>query len=200
MMEEPWAGWYRDREGSVAVTFTVNGRRLRTRIREFDFEGDHFNALAPVAGMPSDGARYTLSDGALCDCVLEWDIPVPVDDADGRVRQATLSCLLALGRPLPDGTIDREHLALTLHFDGAAYESRRAERDFGHALAAIQQRLPEGAYLRGMSDGRESADGAGSGGDAGEDSLVAMLGPWILRSGAGQRAPGYAAGLERSPA
>ncbi|GGX05310.1 DUF6304 family protein [Streptomyces chryseus] len=147
MTGEPWAGWYRDREGSVAVHFTTDGQRLRTRIRGVDFEGDSFDALDPVAGPPSQGAGFTLSDGSLCDCVLEWDIPVPVY-ADGRVHRATLSCLLALGKPLPNGAVDREHLSLTLHFDGAAYASERAESDFEHALTVIQRQLPSGAYLR----------------------------------------------------
>ncbi|MBT2400213.1 DUF6304 family protein [Streptomyces sp. ISL-100] len=147
MTGEPWAGWYRDRKGSVAVTITADGQRLRTRIRGVDFEGDSFDALEPVAGLPSEGGGFALSGGSLCDCVLEWDIPMPVY-ADGRVHRATLSCLLALGKPLHGGAIDREHLSLTLHFDGAAYESERAEHDFEHALKVIQRRLPAGAYLR----------------------------------------------------
>ncbi|OEJ25075.1 hypothetical protein AR457_11990 [Streptomyces agglomeratus] len=147
MTGEPWAGWYRDREGSVAVRIAADGQRLRTRIRGVDFEGDSFDALDPAAGPPPEGAGFALSGGSLCDCVLEWDIPMPVY-ADGRVHRATLSCLLALGRPLPAGGLDREHLALTLHFDGAAYESERAEHDFEHALTVIQRRLPPGAYLR----------------------------------------------------
>lgn len=148
MTGEPWAGWYRDREGSVAVNFTTDGQRLRTRIRGVDFEGDSFDTLDPVAGLPPEGGGFALSGGgSLCDCILEWDIPMPVY-ADGRVHRATLSCLLTLGKRLPGGGIDREHLALTLHFDGAAYESERAENDFEHALTVIQRRLPAGAYLR----------------------------------------------------
>lgn len=149
MTGEPWAGWYRDRAGSVAVGITTDGQRLRTRIRGVDFEGDSFDALEPVEWEGGGGsAIFALSDGgSLCDCILEWDTPIPVY-ADGRVHRATLSCLLTLGRPLPTGGLDREHLALTLHFDGAAYESERAENDFEHALTVIQRRLPEGAYMR----------------------------------------------------
>ncbi|MGW0559428.1 DUF6304 family protein [Streptomyces sp. NPDC003016] len=147
MTGEPWAGWYRDREGSVAVAFTADGQRLRTRIRGVGFEGDSFDALDPVAALPADGAGFTLSGGSLCDCVFEWDIPLPVY-ADGRVHRAVLSCLLTLGRPLPSGGLDREHLALELHFGGAVYASERAENDFEHALTVIQRRLPPGAYLR----------------------------------------------------
>ncbi|MBT2527617.1 hypothetical protein J7E91_19865 [Streptomyces sp. ISL-99] len=147
MTGEPWAGWYRDREGAVAVTFAADGQRLRTRIRGVDFEGDSFAALEPVAGPQPDGAGFAPARGPLCDCILEWDIPIPVY-ADGRVHRATLSCLLTLGKRLPGGGVDRQHLALTLHFDGAAYESERAETDFEHALTVIQRRLPAGAYLR----------------------------------------------------
>ncbi|HET6860618.1 MAG TPA: DUF6304 family protein [Streptomyces sp.] len=147
MAAEAWAGWYRDRKGSDAVTLTTDGQRLSARIRGVDFEGAVFDALVPVGESPPESDLFVLADGALCDCVLEWDIPMPVY-ADGLVHRATLHCLLALGAPRPSGGIDREHLSLTLHFDGAAYASRRAEEDFEQALNVIQYRLPAGAYLR----------------------------------------------------
>lgn len=136
---EVWAGWYRDRRGAEAVAIAAHGRQLRTRIRGVEYEGATFAALQPVG-----------TDGVLSACVLEWDIPLPVD-LDGAVQRATLSCLLTLGEPLPDGSLDRADLNLTLHYGGAAYESGVAGGDFGDALARIQKQLPPGAELAALS-------------------------------------------------
>lgn len=140
MTDESWAGWYRDRQGSDAVILTTDGQQLRLRIRGVDFEGESFDALRPVAGMPPESGMFALADGVLNDCVLEWDLPFPVT-ADGEVHQATLSCLLSLRRPDP-------YLYLELRYGGAAFRSHRAESDFGAALATIQRSLPPGIRLR----------------------------------------------------
>ncbi|TQK51948.1 hypothetical protein FBY35_2370 [Streptomyces sp. SLBN-118] len=131
-----WAGWYRDRTGAEAVTIAASGRQLRTCIKGVEYEGETFAALAPV------GAH-----GVLSSCVLEWDMPLPVQ-WDGRVEHATLSCLLTLGEPSQDGgSIERADLNLTLHYGGAAYESGVAGGDFGDALGRIRGQLPAGAEL-----------------------------------------------------
>ncbi|WP_432149777.1 DUF6304 family protein [Streptomyces sp. bgisy029] len=140
MTDESWAGWYRDRGGSEAVVLTTDGQQLRIRIRGVDFEGGSFDGLAPVPGATPESGMFALADGALTDCVLEWDLPLPVR-VEGTVRQATLGCLLSLRRADPD-------LYLTLHLDGAVYESARAESDFAAALAAIQRALPDGVQLQ----------------------------------------------------
>ncbi|WP_299528927.1 DUF6304 family protein [uncultured Streptomyces sp.] len=145
MTDESWAGWYRDRDGSVAVTLSTDGRRLRLRIRGTEFTGESFDALRPTPGTPLGGGppeagAPTTADGVLTDCVLEWDLQLPVV-VDGTERRTTLSCLLSLRRADPD-------LHLALHLDGAVYESQRAERDFAAALAAIQRLLPSGVRLR----------------------------------------------------
>ncbi|MFF3391532.1 DUF6304 family protein [Streptomyces sp. NPDC002669] len=140
MTDESWAGWYRDRQGSDAVVLTTDGQQLRLRTRGIDFEGTSFDGLAPVLGAPPADDRFALVDGALSDCVLEWDLPLPVA-WDGAVHQATLSCLLSLRRP-------DSYLSLELQFGGAAYASRRAESDFASALATIQRSLPPGVRLR----------------------------------------------------
>lgn len=139
MTEESWAGWYRDGHGSEAVTLTTDGQQIRIRIRDIDFAGESFDGLGPVAGVPPEGGMFDLVDGSLSDCVLEWDIEVPVMTPDA-VRRTTLSCLLSLRRADPD-------LSLALHLDGAVYESARAESDFAAALAAIQRILPPGTRL-----------------------------------------------------
>ncbi|MET8347144.1 DUF6304 family protein [Streptomyces microflavus] len=140
MTDESWAGWYRDRNGSDAVVLTTDGQQLRIRIRGVDFAGESLDDLAPVSGTPPESGMFALADGALTDCVLEWDLPLPVLVA-GALRQATLGCLLSLRRVDPD-------LYLTLHLDGAVYESARAESDFAAALTAIQRVLPDGIQLK----------------------------------------------------
>ncbi|MFJ7490209.1 DUF6304 family protein [Streptomyces sp. NPDC097727] len=140
MTDESWAGWYRDRQGSDAVILTTDGQQLRLRTRGIDFEGKSFDGLTPVAGTPPADGLFALVDGALGDCVLEWDLPLPVL-WDESVHQATLSCLLSLRRPDP-------YLYLELQFGGAAYRSHRAESDFASALATIQRALPPGARLQ----------------------------------------------------
>ncbi|CAM5729603.1 hypothetical protein GCM10010253_13880 [Streptomyces badius] len=140
MTDESWAGWYRDNKGSDAVVLTTDGQRIRIRIRGADFEGESFDGLRPVAGVPPENGTFGLRDGALTDCVLEWDRPLPVLVA-GTLRHATLSCLLSLRRAEPD-------LHLALHLDGAVYESARAERDFAGALAAVERILPDDVSLQ----------------------------------------------------
>ncbi len=148
MTDESWSGWYRDTKGSDAVVLTADGQRFRFRIRGIDFvgvsfDGGSFDGLRPVAGGPSEASAsgmFALADGALTDCVLEWDLPLPVLVA-GTPRPATLSCLLSLRRDDPD-------LHLTLHLDGALYQSARAERDFAVALAAVQRALPDDVRLQ----------------------------------------------------
>lgn len=132
---EVWAGWYRDRQGAEAVTIAANGPQLRTRIRGVEYEGVAFATLAPVG-----------AGEALCSCVLEWDMPLPVH-LDGAVQRATLSCLLTLGEPQRGGPLDRADLNLTLHYGGTAYESGVAGGDFGDALSRIGRQLPPGAQF-----------------------------------------------------
>ncbi|MFF0743867.1 DUF6304 family protein [Streptomyces sp. NPDC004111] len=148
MTGESWVGWYRDRTGTQALTISTDGHHLHARIRDVEFTGASFDALLPSEEPPPDGTGFTLTgEGALCGCVLEWDIPMPVYD-DGTVHRAALRCLLTLGRPDPAGGPDRTHLGLALHFDGALYESGHASGDFEGALADIQRQLPAGSYLK----------------------------------------------------
>ncbi|MFF1839899.1 DUF6304 family protein [Streptomyces sp. NPDC058231] len=190
MTDESWAGWYRDRQGSEAMILTTDGQQLRIRIRGVDFEGESFDGLAPSSGRPPEDGAFALADGALTDCVLEWDLPLPVV-SDGTAHQATLSCLLSLRRADAD-------LHLELHLGGAVFSSRRAEPDFATALETIQRILPPGVRLqtciacafsdyfpapgRGLSGGLACFRGAKDAyrGAAGEDDVVGL---WDRRTG-----------------
>ncbi|WP_336318843.1 DUF6304 family protein [Streptomyces lavendofoliae] len=144
---EVWTGWYRDRRGAEAIVITADGRRIATRIRGVEYAGPSF-----------DGLRAAEENGGLplAGCVLEWDLPLPVI-TDGTGQQATLSCLLALGEALSDGSPERVDLQLTLHCGGAAYESGLAGGDFDHALDRILRQLPPGTRF-----GRSFPQGAGA--------------------------------------
>ncbi|MFJ8644617.1 DUF6304 family protein [Streptomyces sp. NPDC093546] len=132
---EVWTGWYRDRRGAEAITITSDGKRIATRVRGVEYAGASCAALRAAeenGGLPLAG------------CVLEWDLPLPVI-IDGTPQRSTLSCLLALGEALSDGSPERVDLQLTLHFGGAAYESGLAGGDFDLALDRILRQLPPGA-------------------------------------------------------
>ncbi|MCX4548301.1 DUF6304 family protein [Streptomyces sp. NBC_01387] len=135
MTPQSWAGWYRDSHGSDALVISAVERQLRTRIRGVDYAGTSFDSFAPVDGARPEGG------GPLSDCVLEWDMPLPVVAEDSTAQQATLSCLLALRRPATD-------LGVTLHYGGTSYVSGNDQGDFGAALALIQEQLPPGATLQ----------------------------------------------------
>lgn len=145
---EIWTGWYRDRRGAEAIVIAADGRRIATRIRGVEYAGAGFDALCAAeenGGLPLAG------------CVLEWDLPLPVL-TDGTAQQATLSCLLALGEALSDGSPERVDLQLTLHCGGAAYESGLAGGDFGQALDRIRRQLPPGSrFGRPFPEGAEAA-------------------------------------------
>ncbi|MET9802294.1 DUF6304 family protein [Streptomyces sp. NPDC006368] len=138
---EVWTGWYRDRRGAEAITITTAGRRIATRVRGVEYAGASCAALRAAeenGGLPLAG------------CVLEWDLPLPVV-IDGAPQHATLSCLLALGEALSDGSPERVDLQLTLHLGGAAYESGLAGGDFDQALDRILRQLPPGTrFSRGL--------------------------------------------------
>lgn len=125
---EVWTGWYRDRRGAEAIVITAGGGQVAARIRGIEYTGASFATLRADGG----------AGEALTNCVLEWDLPLPVV-SDGTPQQATLSCLLALG--------ERADLNLTLHYGGAAYESGIAGADFDEALDRVRRQLPPGAEL-----------------------------------------------------
>ncbi|GAA2513505.1 DUF6304 family protein [Streptomyces gobitricini] len=145
---EVWTGWYRDRRGAEAIAITADGRRIATRIRGVEYAGRSFGGLRAAeenGGLPLAG------------CVLEWDLPLPVL-IDGATQQATLSCLLALGEALSDGSPERVDLQLNLHCGGAAYESGLAGGDFDQALDRILRQLPPGTrFGRSFPEGAEAA-------------------------------------------
>ncbi|MET9351335.1 DUF6304 family protein [Streptomyces termitum] len=122
---EVWTGWYRDRRGAEAIVITADGDRVATRVRGIEYTGASFAALTTAEGAEP-----------LTNCVLEWDLPLPVVTGTTS-QQATLACLLTLG--------ERADLSLTLHYGGTAFEAIVAGGDFEGALARLRGQLPEGS-------------------------------------------------------
>jgi Family of unknown function (DUF6304) len=91
-----WSGKYQDRHGTEQVRIDNDGRLLTVAIRGVQFAGEDFDALAPIGGCPASDLAFTLSDGCLCSCVLEWDAPLPVV-AGFTETEGLLRCRLILG-------------------------------------------------------------------------------------------------------
>ncbi|MEV0910339.1 DUF6304 family protein [Streptomyces hokutonensis] len=143
-----WPGRYTDRHGAEAVVFESDGREsIRTTIRGVRFEGDSMDDLGALDGEPSEDP-FTFFDGALCSCLLEWEVPMSVAVGGQGVRKAVLDCALRLGAPAGPGRgLDAETLTTTLRLDGRQYRND-GDDDFEDALNELQRRLPDGTRLR----------------------------------------------------
>jgi len=144
-----WPGRYTDRHGAEEIVFESDGRELiRTTIRGVHFEGDSMDDLGALGGSPPD-ASFTFFDGALCSCLLEWEVPLSVAVEGQGVRTALLDCALRLGAPGGPGRgLDAETLTTVLRLDGHEYRNRDGHGDFEPALEDVQRRLPAGVRLR----------------------------------------------------
>ncbi|MEV0740745.1 DUF6304 family protein [Streptomyces sp. NPDC050549] len=144
-----WPGRYTDRHGGEDVVFESDGREsIRTTIRGVRFEGDSMDGLGTLDGEPPE-FPFAFFDGALCSCLLEWEVPVPVTVGEQGVRTAVLHCALRLGAPAGPGRgLDAETLITTLRLDGHEYRNAEGHDDFEDALNELQRRLPPGVRLR----------------------------------------------------
>lgn len=150
-MTEPvyWPGRYTDRHGPEDVVFETDGRDvIRTTIRGVVFEGDTMEDLGALSGEPPEQA-FSFFDGGLCSCLLEWEVPIPVEVKGSGVRPAVLHCALRLGSPAGPGKgLDAETLTTRLHLDGYDYVNAADQDDFEDALAEVQRQLPRAARLK----------------------------------------------------
>ncbi|MGP4007685.1 DUF6304 family protein [Streptomyces sp. 4N124] len=148
-MTQRWPGRYTDRRGSEQIVFETDGRELiRTTIRGVRFEGDMMDDLGALSGEPPEQA-FSFFDGALCSCLLEWEVPIPVEVRGSGVRPGVLRCALKLGSPAGPGRgLDEETLVTTLHLDGYEFRNEDGQDDFEDALHEIQRKLPRAARLK----------------------------------------------------
>ncbi|MDV7220845.1 DUF6304 family protein [Streptomyces prunicolor] len=145
-----WPGRYTDRHGNEVVVFESDGREsIRTTIRGVRFEGDSMDDLGALGGEPPE-APFTFFDGALCACLLEWEVPMPVTVEGQGVRTAALDCALWLGAPAGPGKgLEYERLFTILRLDGQEHLTTEDHGTFEEALNDLQRwLLPAGVRLR----------------------------------------------------
>ncbi|MFJ8535420.1 DUF6304 family protein [Streptomyces sp. NPDC093591] len=142
-----WPGRYTDRHGSEEIVLETDGREsIRTTIRGVVFEGDMMDDLGALGGTPPE-QEFSFLDGALCSCLLEWEVPLPVEVEGRGVRAGVLHCALRLGDPVGPG-LDEQSLFTTLRLDGREYRNTDGQDDFEGALHDIQRTLPRGARIK----------------------------------------------------
>src|SRR3954467_13896079 len=105
---------YRDKFGEELASIINDGKILSVVLRGVEFRGSDFDALEPVNDADATKlSSFNLQQNALCSCVIEAEIPVPIVTPQ-MSTEGILSVHLELGDPASNGGIDREHLILSL--------------------------------------------------------------------------------------
>ena len=139
---------YSDRSGEELTLIRNDGKRLSVTIRGVEFRGGDFDALEPSGGTdPGMLSSFTLQQNALCSCVIDAQISVPIVTPHG-VTEGVLAAHLELGDPAPNGGIDRESLSLRLGLGDRVLTSRGWSGWFEDELLDLQKQMPEGTYLK----------------------------------------------------
>jgi hypothetical protein len=139
---------YSDRSGEEPILVRNDGKILSVTIRGVTFQGSDFDALESMPGTDPDLlSSFTLQQNALCFCVIDVEIPVPIATPHG-VTEGVLAAHLELGNPAPNGGIDREFLSLRLGLGDRVLTSRGWPGWFEDELADLQRQMPEGTYLK----------------------------------------------------
>jgi Family of unknown function (DUF6304) len=133
---------------TISTSIQNDGKTLSVTIRGVEFRDGDFDILEPsIEPRPLRLASFTLQNDALCSCVIEFEIPVPVA-TPGGTSKSVLSTRLELGDTTPNGGIDREHLSVRLRSEGMDLSSRAWSGWFEDELLDIQRQMTEGIDLR----------------------------------------------------
>jgi hypothetical protein len=147
MSEAIYQATYRDQNGHDAIVVRNDGTTLTTHIRGVVFSGVDFDCLAPADATTSAAlATFSLHCGALCNCVIAVEIPVPIAKPD-EVVEGLLRAELTLGELAANGGLDLELLRLTLLGGGREWVSSGTTGYFEDELLDLQRQLPSDAYL-----------------------------------------------------
>jgi hypothetical protein len=147
-MSARYAALYRDRHGDVVTTIHNDGKTLSMIARGVEFRGTDFDAFEPIEGTdPTRLTSFTLQHGCLCSCSIEAEMPPPLV-LNGETLHGLLTMHLELGEPMPNGSLDREVLRLTLTLGESVYRSAGTSGWFEDELLDIQKQLPDGVYLK----------------------------------------------------
>lgn len=143
-----YLGNYADRFGSETITIHNDGRVLRTMIRSVAFWGYAFDGLSPEENTsPEKLTSFTLQQGDLCSCIIECDIPTPVE-AGKEIIEGRLHVRLDLGEPADTGGLDRETLNLSLVVGDTIFAGSGRSGWFEGELEELQSALPVGTYIK----------------------------------------------------
>lgn len=147
-MLEKYPTIYRDQFGEEVTTIENNGSFLRMVIRGVEFESsmlDDWEAVTPLE--TTQLVSFPLRGNELCSYSLDFEMPVPVVVSD-RIIQAILRVHFELGKPKPNGAIDREELQLELLVEGQSFKSQGKYGWFEDALREIHEILPAGMFIK----------------------------------------------------
>lgn len=149
MWVERYPAHYSDRWGEVTTIIENDGKELRMVVRDVEFTGRNLDDWEPHSGADASKLQwFTFNHNDLCDCTLEFDMPLQVvmqrEQLEGK-----LHVHLALGQPAKNGGIDREVLTLTLDVANRSFRSQGSRSGyFENELLDIHMQLPEGMYMR----------------------------------------------------
>jgi hypothetical protein len=149
MEVERYPAHYRDRWGEVTTTIENDGKELRMMVRDVEFTGRSLDDWEPCAGADASALQwFTFNHNELCDCRLEFEMPLQVI-VEREQLEGKLHVQLTLGQPASNGGIDREDLILTLSVANRSFRSLGTSRGyFENELLDIHMQLPEGMYMR----------------------------------------------------
>jgi len=151
-MRDAYPATYRDARGEEATVIYNDGKTLQMTLRGVTFTGDSLNDFEPTVPLADPRLaefplhRWNENVVELCACVIEFEMPLPVQTPTGIV-QGRLSVRLEMeshdGRG-PDWTV----VVLALDVLGGTYRSSGESGGFEDEIIELQQQLPEGALIR----------------------------------------------------
>jgi hypothetical protein len=125
-----------------------DGTDLSVMLRGVQFSGPDFDTLEAAPHTTKESlAKFMVSFGRLCSCVLDVDIETPVLVGDEE-QTGILAVHLELGEPTQSGALDRETLRLSLRVNCNEYSSEGADGFFESELQSLQRRIPMGVKLK----------------------------------------------------
>jgi hypothetical protein len=141
---------YTDTNGSSEAVITNDGHNLELSVRGIRFFARDFDCFEPESSAdPSILALFTLSRmGTLCNCLLEWTMPISITDR-GTELTGRLRLRLDLGGETERRAISHEDLLIILEFNGQSFSSSgKSGGWFEDELNEIKAQLPEGVLMR----------------------------------------------------
>jgi len=139
---------YQDDSGEEITTIENDGKNLTTLIRGIRFEGRDFDGLEPQETPEIvQKAMFTLNSGELCNCILEFEMPISIMMIN-EIVSGTLQAHLKLGKPHTNGGIDKERLQLRLIWADLTVSSQGNTGWFDDGLSELQSAMPQGYLLR----------------------------------------------------